>query len=139
MPWYHQMPKNETRNTFYWITWEVNAIWWYNLASLCNKKNFYQKILWNRPFTIFKESFVKRNLRKYIFYFIVFSIWVFFHKHSRFSREKRRGICLTPLYHFHPLHRHLEISRGITAESSPLHTAGLEPGTFGFRAQVVNH
>ena len=26
-------------------------------------------------------------------------------------------------YHFHPLHRHLDISRAITAESSPLHIA----------------
>ena len=34
------------------------------------------------------------------------------------------GIYLTPLYHFHPLHRHLDISRAITAESSPLHIAG---------------
>ena len=33
------------------------------------------------------------------------------------------GISLTPPYHFHPLHRHLDISRAITAESSPLHIA----------------
>ena len=25
--WRHQMPKHETRNTYYWITWEVSAIW----------------------------------------------------------------------------------------------------------------
>ena len=32
------------------------------------------------------------------------------------------GHSLTPHYHFHPLHRHyLDISRTITAESSPLH------------------
>ena len=30
---------------------------------------------------------------------------------------------LTPHYHFHPLHRHLDISWVITAESSPLHIA----------------
>ena len=30
---------------------------------------------------------------------------------------------LTPLYHFNSLHRHLDISRAITAESSPLHIA----------------
>ena len=34
------------------------------------------------------------------------------------------GISLTPHYHFHPLHRHLDISRAITAESSPLHITG---------------
>ena len=27
-------------------------------------------------------------------------------------------------FHFHPLHRHLDISRAITAEGSPLHIAG---------------
>ena len=45
--WRHQTPKREARNTFYCITWEVNTIWWWNLASLCNitKKNFYQKLL----------------------------------------------------------------------------------------------
>ena len=52
-------------------------------------------------------------------------------------------IYLTPLYHFHSLRRHLDISRAITAESSPLHigsiVAVLERGTFGFRAQVDNH
>ena len=30
---------------------------------------------------------------------------------------------LTPLYHFQSLHRHLDISRAITTDSSPLHVA----------------
>ena len=44
--WRHQMPKHKTRNTFYWITWEVNTVWWWNLASLHNitKENFLWKI-----------------------------------------------------------------------------------------------
>ena len=44
-----------------------------------------------------------------------FSVWVFFHKHSRFTGQQGKGesIYLTPLYHFHPLHRHLDISRAI--------------------------
>ena len=48
---------------------------------------------------------------------------------------------MTPLYHFHLLHRHLDISLAITAESSPLHIAGsrARTGTCGFRAQVANH
>ena len=33
------------------------------------------------------------------------------------------AISLTPLYHLHLLHRHLDISPAITAESSPLHIA----------------
>ena len=52
-----------------------------------------------------------------------FSIWVFFHEHSRITglQEKGEGISLTPHYPFHPLHKHLDISRAIAAESSPLH------------------
>ena len=60
-----------------------------------------------------------------------FFIWVFFHEHSRFAGQQGKGedIYLTPLYHFDPLHGHLDISRAIAAGSSPL----------GFRAQVANH
>ena len=56
-------------------------------------------------------------------FFFFFSIWVFFHEHSRFTGQqgKGEGIYLTPLYHFHPLRGHLDISRAIAAESSPLH------------------
>ena len=51
-----------------------------------------------------------------------FSIWVFFHEHSRITglQGKGGGISLTPHYHFHPLHRYLDVSRAITAESSDL-------------------
>ena len=54
-----------------------------------------------------------------------FSIWVFFHKHFQITglQEKGEGISLTPLYHFHLLHRHLDISRAITVESSLLNIA----------------
>ena len=53
---------------------------------------------------------------------IFFSISVFFHEHSQFTGQQEKGeaISLIPLYHFHPLYRHLDITRGITAESSPL-------------------
>ena len=56
-------------------------------------------------------------------YRFFFSTWVFFHEHSRFTGQqgKEEGIYLTPLYHFQPLHIHLDISRAITAGSSPLH------------------
>ena len=79
-----------------------------------------------------------------ITFFFFFSVRVFFHEHSRIAglQGKREGISLIANYHFHPLHRHLDISRAITAESSPLHIASsrtLEPGAFRFRAQVANH
>ena len=55
-------------------------------------------------------------------YIYVFSMWVFIHKHSQITglKGKWEGILLTPHYHFHPLHRHLDISRTINPESSPL-------------------
>ena len=51
-----------------------------------------------------------------------FSTAVFFHDHSRIPRPQGKGedISVTPCYHFHPLHRHLRISRAITTGSSPL-------------------
>ena len=49
---------------------------------------------------------------------LFFSICVFFYGHSRFTGQQRKEeATLAPLYHFHPLHRHLHISRAITAES----------------------
>ena len=39
------------------------------------------------------------------------------------------GHSLTPHYHFHPLDRHFDISRAITAESSALHIASSPTGT----------
>ena len=56
---------------------------------------------------------------------IFFSMWVFFHEHSRFTGHygEWEAISLTPLYHLQPLHRHLNISQVITAERSPLHIA----------------
>ena len=65
-------------------------------------------------------------------FFGFFSVCILFHGHSRFTGQQGKGeaICSTPLYHFHPFHRHLGISWVITAESSPLHIAsnGTWPG-----------
>ena len=53
---------------------------------------------------------------------LCYFIWVFFHEHSRITGQqgKEEAISLTPPYHFIPLHRHLGISRSITAQSSSL-------------------
>ena len=58
----------------------------------------------------------------------------FFHEHSGITglQEKGEGISLTPHYHFHLSHRHLDIKWVKLA-------AELEPGTFGFQAPVANH
>ena len=51
-----------------------------------------------------------------------FSVWVFFHNHSRITGLQRKweGIPLTLLYRFQQFHGHLDVSRAITAGSSPL-------------------
>ena len=56
------------------------------------------------------------------------------------TAEKGGGRSVVPHYHFHPLHRHLDISRAITAESSPPHIASrrTRTGNLWFRAQVAN-
>ena len=76
------------------------------------------------------------------FYFSFFSIRVFFHEHSQFTGQQGTGkaISAVAFHHFHALRRHPDISREVTAESSPLHVASsrTRTGTFGFRAQVSN-
>ena len=60
-----------------------------------------------------------------------FSIWVFFHNHSRITglQGKGEGIYLTPYYRFQPLSRLLNISWAISAESSPLHIGSSQTRT----------
>ena len=51
-------------------------------------------------------------------FFCFFFYLVFFHEHSRFTRQQGKGkaISLSPLYHFHPLHRHLDYCRKTTSD-----------------------
>ena len=65
-------------------------------------------------------------LLTFLFFFFVcfFFLFSFTNIHeSQGLQGKREGVSLTSHYHFYPLHRHLDISRVITAESSPLHIA----------------
>ena len=78
----------------------------------------------------------KKDLNVMLLFFLIFiyffSVWVFFHVHSQFTGQQAKGeaIYLTPLYHFHLLHRHyLDISWVITADSSPQHTASSQAWT----------
>ena len=70
----------------------------------------------------------------------IFSIWVLFHEHFWFTGQqgKRDSISLSPLYHFHSLHRHLD-SRVITAESSPLHKASSRTRTGNLSLPSASH
>ena len=52
-----------------------------------------------------------------------FFVWVLFKNYSKITglQGKGKDVPLIPHYYLHPLHRHLDISRVITAESLPLH------------------
>ena len=51
----------------------------------------------------------------------LFSVWVFFHEyHDSRTAGKVEVISLFAFYHFHPFHRHLDISQVIATENSPL-------------------
>ena len=52
--------------------------------------------------------------------------WLFFHKYSWLTGQQVKGevISLNPFYHFHPLHRHLDIGWVIAVGSSPVCIAG---------------
>ena len=64
------------------------------------------------------------------FVFYLGFLWRTFTIHRQ--QGKGEGIFLTPLYHFQPLHRHLDISQAITTESSPLHRASSRTRTGSF-------
>ena len=55
----------------------------------------------------------------YVFFFYLGFLSQPFTNHTTAGEEG--GHVITPHYHFHPLHRHLNINRVITAERSPLH------------------
>ena len=63
-------------------------------------------------------------LSLYIYLYIDIFFYVGFLSHTftiTGQQGKGEAIYSTPLYHFHPLHRHLDIGRAISAESSHLH------------------
>ena len=79
----------------------------------------------NFPYTTSETRLIISNKLVYMSWITIFflSIWFFFYNHSWIAEllGKGEGISLTLHYHIHPLHRHLDISWAITAESSPLH------------------
>ena len=58
-----------------------------------------------------------------------FSIWVFFHKHSRFTglQGKEEANSVTAFCYLHSFRGDLDINRAITIESSPLSIVGSRP------------
>ena len=115
------------------------------LGILWNKKVFYpyQAHLKNLQMQQNNQIIMASHISFLVVVLIFFSFWVFFHEHLRFTGQQGKGggyfsKSSLPLP---PPHRHLDISRAITAESHLCAQliAGLEPETFGFRAQVTNH
>ena len=76
--WRHQMPKHETRNTYYWITWEVNTVWYYyytsNISSLLQKFHFPIEVLLNYFQTqrslelVFRSQFLQNLFDEFFFF-----------------------------------------------------------------------
>ena len=94
------------------------------LCSVCKKNRMSYSIKCYKQ--INKIALLSLTLSEFLrifSFFLFFSIRFFFHEHSRTTalQGKGEGFSLTPHYHFHLLHRHLDISREITAENSPLH------------------
>ena len=73
---------------------------------------------------IFKVNTVKEvaNIYIYIYIYIFQYGFSFTTIHEpQDCKGRGRAFLLAPHYHFHPLHRHLDTSRAITADSSLLH------------------
>ena len=81
------------------------------------------EILWHRCFPVNFEKFPRTafiiehlpwlllTACRYLLFFLFSSTNI----HE--SKDCREGISVTPHYHFHPIDRHLDISRAITAEN----------------------
>ena len=74
---------------------------------------------------VLHQKFLLYLLLNYSHHCFFFFCLGFFSRTLTIHRTAGEGeaFCLTPLYHFHLLQRHLDISWAIIAESSPLHRA----------------
>ena len=55
--------------------------------------------------------------------FVAFPLFRIFSSIDNSIQFNKKANYVIPLYHFHPLHKHLDISRTIAAERSSLHIA----------------
>ena len=101
--------------TNYNLLWQVGWFftWWVEGIITSSDSSLTQNII--------RETIKVGEKKGWIFFLSEFS-FTNIHE-SQDCRGKGKGISLTPHYHFQPLHRHLDISWAITAESSPLHKA----------------
>ena len=77
----------------------------------------------------------------FCFYFLFFCFFLSAFSFTTIHEPgKRVDISWTPYYYFYPLHRYIDISQAITAESSPLQITSdrTHTGSLVIRAQVAN-
>ena len=133
---------SQSSNIFLWIHARSKALTipWQKFLSYRNQSIDLFWFLYNNKLRLKIQEALYQTYTKSLFLHVgthysllFFSTWLFFHEYSRFTGQQvKRGdggkegwsISLYPFYHFHPLHRHLDISWVIAAESSPLRIAG---------------
>ena len=99
-------------NTVYLIEQKI----YYHYYDHCKHTKPYQRINYDF-FKVVKHVirfsvYILRNFKiGLVFFFLFFSICVFFHEYSRFTGQQGKGeaISLSLLYHFYPFHRDLDI------------------------------
>ena len=127
--------------SYFWSVFSCIRIEYGDLRGNLRIQSEYRKIRTrnNSVFGHFSCS-VRRKLISLHGNELVFFLFGFpFHNYSRIKGQKQKGgpIFLTPVHHFHFLHRYLDISRAIITDTSSLHIAcalvtGLEPATVCF-------
>ena len=105
--------KKRERKSRYWVKRQGSAQLSPNLETSFSKNLFLATAA---------KTYAKADIKVFLFFFYLGFLSQTFTIHE--TAGEGEGIYLTPLYHFHLLHRHLDISRAITAESSPLHIVG---------------
>ena len=116
----------------FFFTWKFEWFWAHQIPTFNCSGEIWPNLYFDSLLLL--KVYNKFQLKMYKGVFL--SICVFFHEHSRITgmQGKGEGISLTPHYYFHPRHRHVDIGRVITAESSPLHIASswIRTGNFCF-------
>ena len=90
--------------------------------TLCEKRDVNRSYLWFSKYLAGLEK--NLGIRWSFFFYLVFLLRTFM---NHWTARKVGGHFFNSHYHFYPSHRHFDISRAITAESSPLHIAGSRP------------
>ena len=123
---WHNILNTENENVDYSVKTFLNIVnrsnnrsWYtYEKGFKQGSKTQYQT-LDNKWYFVFNIRNIKKPTKKCVGQKIIKQKMRFFHKHWWFTGEQGKGetTSLTPRYHFHLLHRHLDISWVITAES----------------------